>query len=163
MSYNRKFVLPAAELVDRISVDQIKEMLFDDNSSITNEIQDISDDLDHIIKEKNVVFNARLLRVIVALSQINVHIWYLKDMMQDKPEKYDELLKLAHQINGVRNRLKNLLLEEFGDKEKSLLRSNFDTDGLEGWEVKNSSRSQQNRKQDLINTGRRITPCFFLP
>tara|TARA_R110000823_G_scaffold315646_1_gene448869 strand:- start:6297 stop:6710 length:414 start_codon:yes stop_codon:yes gene_type:complete len=135
MSYNRKFVLPAAELVDRISVDQIKEMLFDDNSSITNEIQDISDDLDHIIKEKNVVFNARLLRVIVALSQINVHIWYLKDMMQDKPEKYDELLKLAHQINGVRNRLKNLLLEEFGDKEKSLLRSNFDTDGLEGWEV----------------------------
>jgi|TARA_R100001163_G_C5064732_1_gene202439 hypothetical protein len=135
MSYNRKFVLPAAELVDRISVDQIKEMLFDDNGSITREIQDISDDLDHIIKEKNVVFNARLLRVIVALSQINVHIWYLKDMMQDKPEKYDELLKLAHQINGVRNRLKNLLLEEFGDKEKSLLRSNFDTDGLKGWEV----------------------------
>tara|TARA_R100001224_G_C4005333_1_gene144292 strand:+ start:26 stop:400 length:375 start_codon:yes stop_codon:yes gene_type:complete len=122
-------------LVDRISVDQIKEMLFDDNGSITREIQDISDDLDHIIKEKNVVFNARLLRVIVALSQINVHIWYLKDMMQDKPEKYDELLKLAHQINGVRNRLKNLLLEEFGDKEKSLLRSNFDTDGLKGWEV----------------------------
>ncbi len=110
-------------------------MLFDDNGSITREIQDISDDLDHIIKEKNVVFNARLLRVIVALSQINVHIWYLKDMMQDKPEKYDELLKLAHQINGVRNRLKNLLLEEFGDKEKSLLRSNFDTDGLKGWEV----------------------------
>ena len=65
MSYNRKFVLPAAELVDRISVDQIKEMLFDDNSSITREIQDISDDLDHIIKEKNVVFNARLLRVIL--------------------------------------------------------------------------------------------------
>ena len=55
--------------------------------------------------------------------------------MQEDQERYDELLKLAHQINGVRNRLKNLLLEEFGDKEKSLLRSNFDTDGLEGWEV----------------------------
>ena len=135
MSYNRKFVLPAAELVDRISVDQIKEMLFDDNSSITNEIQDISDDLDHIIKEKNVVFNARLLRVIVALSQINVHIWYLKDMMQDKPEKYDELLKLAHQINGVGTRVLVKENKVFGDKEKSLLRSNFDTDGLEGWEV----------------------------
>ena len=99
---NRKFVLPAAELIDRLSVDQIKEMLFDDNSSITDEI--------------------------------NVHIWYLKDKMQENEDRYDDLLKLAHQINGVRNRMKNLLLEEFGDKEKSLIRSNFDTDGLKGWE-----------------------------
>ena len=135
MSYNRKFVLPAAELVDRLAVDQIKEMLFDDSKSITKEIQNISDDLDHIIKEKNIIFDARLMRVIIALAQINVHIWYLKDRMQEDAERYDELLKLAHQINGVRNRLKNLLLEEFGDKEKSLVRSNFDTDGLEGWEV----------------------------
>tara|TARA_R110000744_G_scaffold92160_1_gene178603 strand:- start:68 stop:481 length:414 start_codon:yes stop_codon:yes gene_type:complete len=135
MTYNRKFVLPAAELIDRLAVDQIKEMLFDDNKSITKEIQNLSDDLEHIIAEKEIVFNTRLLRIIVALSQINVHIWYLKDKMQEDQERYDELLKLAHQINGVRNRLKNLLLEEFGDKEKSLLRSNFDTDGLEGWEV----------------------------
>jgi hypothetical protein len=135
MSYNRKFVLPAAELVDRLAVDQIKEMLFDDSKSITKEIQNISDDLDHIIKEKNIIFDARLMRVVIALAQINVHIWYLKDRMQEDAERYDELLKLAHQINGVRNRLKNLLLEEFGDKEKSLVRSNFDTDGLEGWEV----------------------------
>jgi len=135
MTYNRKFVLPAAELIDRLAVDQIKEMLFDDNKSITKEIQNLSDDLEHIIGEKKVVFTTRLLRIIVALSQINVHIWYLKDKMQEDEERYDELLKLAHQINGVRNRLKNLLLEEFGDKEKSLLRSNFDTDGLEGWEV----------------------------
>ena len=28
MTYNRKFVLPAAELIDRLAVDQIKEMLF---------------------------------------------------------------------------------------------------------------------------------------
>ena len=135
MTYNRKFVLPAAELIDRLAVDQIKDMLFDDNKSITKEIQNLSDDLEHIIGEKEVVFTTRLLRIIVALSQINVHIWYLKDKMQEDEERYDELLKLAHQINGVRNRLKNLLLEEFGDKEKSLLRSNFDTDGLEGWEV----------------------------
>ena len=81
MSYNRKFVLPAAELVDRLAVDQIKEMLFDDSKSITKEIQNISDDLDHIIKEKNIIFDARLMRVVIALAQINVHIWYLKDRM----------------------------------------------------------------------------------
>jgi hypothetical protein len=131
---NRKFVLPAAELIDRLSVDQIKEMLFDNNSSITKEIDSLSHDIDLILSEKNVKLNSRFIRIVMVLSQINVHIWYLKDKMQDDAERYDELLKLAHQINGVRNRMKNLLLEEFGDKEKSLLRSNFDTDGLKGWE-----------------------------
>ncbi len=131
---NRKFVLPAAELIDRLSVDQIKEMLFDDKSSITKEIEDLSHDIDLILSEKEVKLNSRIIRILMVISQINVHIWYLKDRMQEDAEKYDELLKLAHQINGVRNRMKNLLLEEFGDKEKSLLRSNFNTDGLEGWE-----------------------------
>ena len=124
---NRKFVLPAAELIDRLSVDQIKEMLFDDNSSITKEIDILSHDIDLILSEKKIEVSSRFLRIIMVLSQINVHIWYLKDKMQEDEERYDELLKLAHQINGVRNRMKNLLLEEFGDKEKSLVRSNFDT------------------------------------
>tara|TARA_B100000902_G_C27259683_1_gene889952 strand:+ start:773 stop:1177 length:405 start_codon:yes stop_codon:yes gene_type:complete len=130
----RKFVLPAAELIDRLAVDQIKEMLFDDNKSITEEIDKLSHDIDMLIQDKKIVLNSRLLRVLMVLSQINVHIWYIKDKMQDDEQRYDELLKLAHQINGVRNRMKNILLEEFGDKEKSLVRSNFDTDGLKGWE-----------------------------
>lgn len=130
----RKFVLPAAELIDRLSVDQIKEMLFDDNDSITKEIQNLSHDIDLIISQKEIKVDSRFIRIIMVVSQINVHIWYLKDMMQENEDRYDELLKLAHQINGVRNRMKNLLLEEFGDKEKSLMRSNFNTDGLKGWE-----------------------------
>jgi|TARA_B100000282_G_scaffold296075_1_gene276958 hypothetical protein len=131
---DRQFVLPAAELIDRLSVDQIKEMLFDNNTSITQEISKLSHDIDLILSENNVKLNARFIRIIMVLSQINVHIWYLKDEMQKNEEKYNDLLKLAHQINGVRNRMKNLLLEEFGDKEKSLLRSNLETDGLKGWE-----------------------------
>tara|TARA_R110002020_G_scaffold193796_1_gene394323 strand:- start:620 stop:1036 length:417 start_codon:yes stop_codon:yes gene_type:complete len=135
MSEQRRFVLPAAELIDRLAVDQIKEMLLNDTESITKEIGDLSHDLDSIISKKQVVLTARLMRIIMVLSQINVHIWYLKDKMQEDETRYNELLKLAHQINGVRNRMKNLLLEEFGDKEKSLIRSNFDTDGLKGWEA----------------------------
>ena len=131
----RKFQLPAAELIDRLTVDQIKEMLFKDTNSITDEIDKLSHDIDLLIKECDVCIDSRFLRVIIVLAQINVHIWYLKDMMKDSPERYGELLKLAHQVNGIRNRMKNILLEEFGDKEKSLVRSNFDTDGLEGWSV----------------------------
>tara|TARA_R110000744_G_scaffold296453_4_gene406330 strand:+ start:408 stop:812 length:405 start_codon:yes stop_codon:yes gene_type:complete len=130
----RKFVLPAAELIDRLAVDQIKEMLFDDNKSMTEEINKLSHDINMLIDEKKIVLNARLMRVIIVLSQINVHIWYIKDRMQEHEDQYDELLKLAHQINGIRNRMKNILLEEFGDRDKSLVRSNFNTDGLEGWE-----------------------------
>tara|TARA_A100001515_G_scaffold139778_1_gene134759 strand:+ start:3489 stop:3905 length:417 start_codon:yes stop_codon:yes gene_type:complete len=134
MSEERRFLLPAAELIDRLSVDQIKEMLFEDSESITKEIEDLSHDIDLILSKKDIKLDSRFIRIVMAISQINVHIWYLKDKMQENEEKYDELLKLAHQINGVRNRMKNLLLEEFGDKEKSLVRSNFNTDGLKGWE-----------------------------
>lgn len=130
----RQFVLPAAELIDRLSVDQIKEMLFENNASISEEINKLAHDIDLILSEREVTLDARFIRIIMVLSQINVHIWYLKDEMQKNEEKYNDFLKLAHQINGVRNRMKNLLLEEFGDKEKSLLRSNLETDGLEGWD-----------------------------
>ena len=130
----RQFVLPAAELIDRLSVDQIKEMLFENNARISEEINKLAHDIDLILSEREVTLDARFIRIIMVLSQINVHIWYLKDEMQKNEEKYNDFLKLAHQINGVRNRMKNLLLEEFGDKEKSLLRSNLETDGLEGWD-----------------------------
>ena len=132
---DRKFHLPAAELLDRLSINQIKEMLFEDNESVTREISDISHDLDLLISENKINLDSRFLRVIIVLSQINVHVWYMKDQMQKDSERYDELLRLAHQINGIRNKMKNILLEEFGDKEKSLVRSNFNTDSLVGWDV----------------------------
>ena len=66
---------------------------------------------------------------------MNVHIWNNKDKMKAEPEEYDEHLKLAHQLNGLRNQMKNLLLEESGERDKSSERTNFDTDGLEGWNI----------------------------
>ena len=66
---------------------------------------------------------------------MNVHIWYNKDKMKYDANRYDKHLKLAHQLNGLRNQMKNLLLEESGEVEKGLERTNFDTDGLEGWDI----------------------------
>ena len=54
------------------------------------------------------------MRIIVLISQINLHIWKNKDLMQenlDNSEKYLSLLKLSHQLNGIRNRMKNYILE----------------------------------------------------
>jgi len=135
-SKERKYVVPFAELVDRLAVDQIKEVLFDEGkASYAAEMEILQHDIDLLITERGIPLTAKLLRIIVALSQLNLHIWLLKDRMQVESDKYDELLKLAHQLNGIRNRMKNLLLEEAGDREKSAQRSNVGTDGLSGWDV----------------------------
>jgi len=132
----RQFLTPFAELVDRLTVDQIKEVLLPtDKECFAEEMKRIAHDIDRIVEQRQIPLSARLLRIVVALAQMNLHIWYLKDQMQKDETRYHEYLKLAHQLNGIRNRMKNLLLEEAGEREKSARRSNFNTDGLEGWDV----------------------------
>ena len=132
----RQFLTPFAELVDRLTVDQIKEVLLrTDKECFAEEMERICHDIDLIVEQRRIPLSARLLRIVVALAQMNLHIWYLKDQMQKGKMRYDESLKLAHQLNGIRNRMKNLLLEEAGEQEKSAERLNVNTDGLEGWDV----------------------------
>ena len=132
----RNFLPSFAELIDRLTVDQIKEILLTNRSEeMSKEIQAICQDIDVMINQKQVVLSSRFIRIVVILAQMNVHIWNNKDKMKAEPEKYDEHLKLAHQLNGLRNQMKNLLLEETGERDKSSERTNFDTDGLEGWDI----------------------------
>ena len=132
----RLFLTPFAELIDRLTVDQIKEVLLPiGKESYAEEMRRLCHDIDLLVEERNMLISSRLLRIVVVLAQMNVHIWYLKDRMQEDGERYNEFLKLAHQLNGIRNRMKNLLLEEAGEREKSAERSNFNTDGLKGWDI----------------------------
>jgi hypothetical protein len=129
---NRQFNLPFAELVDRLTVDQIKEVLLPaSRASYADEMQRIAADLDAMIKEQKISLNARLIRMIVVLAQMNMHIWINKDKMAQDSSKYLEYLKFAHQLNGVRNRIKNSLLTELGSTDQSALRTNVATDGLD--------------------------------
>lgn len=102
---------------------------------MAEEMGKVAHDIDLIIEERDLKLSARLIRIIIAIAQMNLHIWYNKDKMQNDSEKYMDLLKLAHQLNGVRNRMKNILLEEVGDKDKSARKTNYNTDGLEGWDI----------------------------
>jgi len=132
----RKFLPAFAELVDRLTVDQIKEVLLPKiQPDMAKEMDLLCHDIDLLIGERELKLSSRFIRIVIALAQLNLHIWKLKDEMQKNEERYDELLKLAHQLNGIRNQLKNMLLEEAKDKEKSSQRSNFNTDGLEGWTI----------------------------
>jgi hypothetical protein len=132
----RQFQLPLAELIDRLTVDQIKEVLLPGgNGSYAREIKQLEHDIDLVLAGRKIRCTARLLRLVIIMGQMNLHIWQQKDAMAAQPGRYHELLKLAHQLNGVRNRIKNLLLEETGDREPSARRSNTETDGLQGWNV----------------------------
>ena len=132
----RQYLLPLAELIDRLTIDQIKEVLIpEQKESCAQEMEKLAHDIDLIVEEKELKLTARLIRIIIAISQMNLHIWYYKDQMQRDPESYTNFLKLAHQLNGVKNQMKNLLLEEIGDREKSFQKTNYSTDGLQGWEI----------------------------
>jgi 2',3'-cyclic-nucleotide 2'-phosphodiesterase (5'-nucleotidase family) len=137
--HQRRFLPPLAELIDRLAVDQIKELTFrDGKEAIRDEMKSIEHDIDVIIAEKSIKLDARIIRVIIALAQLNLHIWRNKDDMEglvDNQGQYLALLKLSHQLNGIRNQLKNHLLVIGGDKDAASLRSNFNTDGLDGWDI----------------------------
>lgn len=134
----RQFLPPLAELVDRLTVTQIKQaILGDENKDYANEIKKIMNDIDIIISERSIKLDSRIIRIIVLISQMNLHIWKNKDLMQenlDNEEKYLSLLKLAHQLNGIRNRMKNNLLEIEGEKNESQKKTNFETDNLD-WDI----------------------------
>ena len=136
----RQFLPPMAELIDRMTVTQIKLALSKDNKdSFVEEISKLEHDIDLILDSNNLTLDARLIRIIIVLSQMNLHIWNNKDKMQDKlkgneEKEYLDLLKLSHQLNGFRNRMKNSLLEIEDVQDKSQIRSNFETDGLD-WDI----------------------------
>ena len=94
--------------------------------------------MDKLIVSNNMSLNAKIIRMIIILSQINLHIWNNKDEMQrnlDNEKEYMKFLKLSHQLNGIRNKIRNILLDEEGISDIGHIRSNFETDGLD-WDFK---------------------------
>lgn len=134
----RQFLPPLAELLDKLTVTQIKQaILGDKNKDFSNEMKKICHDMDIIIEKENIKLDSKIIRIIVLISQMNLHIWKNKDLMQENlenNEKYLELLKLAHQLNGIRNKMKNILLDIEGANDESQKKSNFETDNLD-WDI----------------------------
>jgi len=136
---SRQFVLPLSELIDRLTINHIKLVKTNvENSGYIDEINKISSDMDKLIVSNNMSLNAKIIRMIIILSQINLHIWNNKDEMQrnlDNEKEYMKFLKLSHQLNGIRNKIRNILLDEEGISDIGHVRSNFETDGLD-WDFK---------------------------
>ena len=114
---DRKYLPTFSELIDRLSIVQLKEVFIPDHKDeYAKEISDILHDIDLTIKEKGVTLNSDTIRAIVVLSQMNLHIWHNESNYR-KGIKDGNNLELTHGLNGIRNTSKNIIQELVGGRK----------------------------------------------
>ena len=122
-----------SELVDRLSIVQLKEVFITDyKKEYAQEIDDIVHDIQIILDEANGEITAETIRAIVVVSQINLHIWHNESNYR-RGIKDGNNLELTHGLNGIRNTAKNIIQEAVGgrkDYKVDCLAADFS-----GWEI----------------------------
>ena len=114
---NRKYLPTLAELIDRLSIVQLKEVFIPEHKKeYAQEISDILHDINLTLKENDTLINADTIRAIVVLSQMNLHIWHNESNYR-KGIKEGNSLELTHGINGIRNTAKNKIQEILGGRK----------------------------------------------
>ncbi len=113
---NRKYLPTLAELVDRLSIAQLKEVFITEHKNeYAQEIKDIVHDIDLILEDENVKLNGKDVRAIMVLSQMNLHIWHNETKYRQGTGNGN--LGLTHGLNGIRNTAKNMIQENVGGRK----------------------------------------------
>ena len=114
---NRKYLPTLSELVDRLSIVQLKEVFIPEHKTeYAQEIADIVHDIQAHIDENKSEITAETIRAIVVLSQMNLHIWHNESNYR-KGIKDGNNLELTHGLNGIRNVAKNRIQEIVGGRK----------------------------------------------
>jgi hypothetical protein len=117
MSQNRKYLPTLSELIDRLSIVQLKEVFIKEHKDeYSKEIQDIVHDIQMILDIQKNEITAETIRAIVVLSQMNLHIWHNESNYR-KGIKDGNNLELTHGLNGIRNTAKNKIQEIVGGRK----------------------------------------------
>ena len=113
---NRKYLPTFSELIDRLSIVQLKEVFIPEHKEeYAKEISEICHDIDLLLREVETV-DAETVRAIVVLSQMNLHIWHNESNYR-KGIKDGNNLELTHGLNGIRNTAKNKIQEVVGGRK----------------------------------------------
>ena len=113
----RKYLPTFAELVDRLAIVQLKSIFIKSHkAAYDREIADIIHDLDQIIIEKDIKLTGNMIRAKLVLMLTNRYIWENESKARAGGSEQDKLLKLTHSINGIRNRAKNAISHELGER-----------------------------------------------
>jgi hypothetical protein len=114
---NRKYLPTLSELIDRLSIAQLKEVFIPEHKDeYALEIADIIHDIQAHINENKSEITAETIRAIVVLSQMNLHIWHNESNYR-KGIKDGNNLELTHGLNGIRNTAKNKIQEIVGGRK----------------------------------------------
>jgi len=112
----RKYLPTLAELIDRLSIAQLKEVKIPEHKEeYAKEIADIVHDIQLCLDDSDTPVSAETIRAIVVLAQINTHIWQNESNYR-KGIKEGNNLELTHGINGIRNTAKNKIQEVVGGR-----------------------------------------------
>ena len=112
----RKYLPTLSELVDRLSIVQLKEVFITEHKEeYAQEIKDIVHDIDLILNDENVKLSGKDVRAIIVLSQMNLHIWH--NETKYRAGEGDGNLGLTHGLNGIRNTAKNIIQENVGGRK----------------------------------------------
>jgi hypothetical protein len=113
----RKYLPTLSELVDRLSIVQLKEVFIPEHKNeYAKEIADIVHDIQLLLDEQDGKITAETIRAIVVLSQMNLHIWHNESNYR-KGIKDGNNLELTHGLNGIRNVAKNIIQEIVGGRK----------------------------------------------
>lgn len=112
---DRKYLPTVAELIDRLSIIQLKEVFITEHKEeYAKEIKDIVHDLDILMNWEKP--SGEMIRAIVVLAQMNLHIWH-NETNYRKGIKDGNNLELTHGLNGIRNTAKNRIQELSGGRK----------------------------------------------
>ena len=129
----RKYLPTLGELIDRLSIIQIKELKIPNHKEeYSQEIQDIVHDINQIIKDGDFELDGEFVRAIVVLSQMNLHIWVNEDNARSGDNQGNQLM-LTHGLNGIRNTAKNKIQERVGGRKDYKI--DCIADEFSDWEV----------------------------
>jgi hypothetical protein len=113
----RKYLPTLSELVDRLSIVQLKEVfIVEHKDEYSKEIADITHDIQVLLDEQDGIITAETIRAIVVLSQMNLHIWHNESNYR-KGIIDGNNLELTHGLNGIRNVAKNRIQEVVGGRK----------------------------------------------
>jgi hypothetical protein len=113
----RKYLPTLAELIDRLSIIQLKEVFITDHKEeYSNEIRDIIHDIQMILDSQADQITGETIRAIIVLSQMNLHIWHNESNVRQGKEG-PNALALTHGLNGIRNTAKNRIQEVVGGRK----------------------------------------------
>ena len=113
----RRFLPTLSELIDRLSIVQLKEVKIPEHKSeYAQEISDIVHDIQLILDDNENKIDAEIIRAIVVLSQMNLHIWHNESNVRSG-KSGPNALALTHGLNGIRNTAKNQIQEVMGGRK----------------------------------------------